>query len=175
LIDSVVLEDFTQAIERLVAGLQKKNRLLNPYERRVVAFHETGYAPVRLALPGIVTVHKISIIPRGIGALGYTIQRPSEDRYLMTQAELLDKMAALLGGRAAEVIVFEELSTGAADSLAKVTNIARSMITRCGENEELRQVAYESDREGYLGQPLSHPFFDRSYSEQTAWQIDEAL
>jgi cell division protease FtsH len=173
--DSVVLEDFTQAIERLVAGLEKKNRLLNPYERRVVAFHETGHALVRLALPGMETVHKISIIPRGIGALGYTIQRPIEDRYLMTQAELLDKMAALLGGRAAEVIVFDELSTGAADDLAKVTNIARSMITRYGMNEELGQVAYEVDREGYLGQPPDHSFFDRSYSEQTAWQIDEAL
>ncbi|HZW58947.1 MAG TPA: ATP-dependent zinc metalloprotease FtsH, partial [Woeseiaceae bacterium] len=120
----VTLADFTQAIERIVAGLEKKNRLLNPYERKVVAYHETGHALVRLALPGTETVHKISIIPRGIGALGYNIQRPTEDRYLMTEDELMNKMAALLGGRAAEVLVFGVYSTGAADDLAQVTNIA---------------------------------------------------
>jgi cell division protease FtsH len=173
--DLVTIDDFTQAIERIVAGLEKKNRLLNPYERKVVAFHETGHALVRLALPGDETVHKVSIIPRGIGALGYNIQRPTEDRYLMTKAELLNKMAALLGGRAAEVLVFGELSTGAADDLAQATNIARTMVTRYGMDEALGQVTYDSERPTFLGQPQDFGLFPRSYSEQTAWQIDEAV
>jgi len=173
--EDVTIDDFTQAIERIVAGLEKKNRLLNPYERKVVAFHETGHALVRLALPGVETVHKVSIIPRGIGALGYNIQRPTEDRYLMTKAELLNKMAALLGGRAAETLVFGEFSTGAADDLAQATNIARTMVTRYGMDEALGQVTYDSERQTILGQPQDFGLFPRSYSEQTAWQIDEAV
>lgn len=173
--DSVTIADFTQAIERIVAGLEKKNRLLNSYERKVVAFHETGHALVRLALPGDETVHKVSIIPRGIGALGYNIQRPTEDRYLMTKAELMNKMAALLGGRAAEALVFGELSTGAADDLAQATNIARTMVTRYGMDEALGQVTYDAERQTFLGQPQDFGLFPRSYSEQTAWQIDEAV
>ena len=173
--DSVTIADFTQAIERIVAGLEKKNRLLNSYERKVVAFHETGHALVRLALPGDETVHKVSIIPRGIGALGYNIQRPTEDRYLMTKAELMNKMAALLGGRAAEALVFGEQSTGAADDLAQATNIARTMVTRYGMDEALGQVTYDAERQTYLGQPQDFGLFPRSYSEQTAWQIDEAV
>ena len=106
--EAVTLDDFTAAIERIVAGLEKKNRLLNPQEREVVAYHEMGHALVALSLPGIDPVHKVSIIPRGIGALGYTIQRPTEDRFLMTREELENKMAVLLGGRAAERIVFGE-------------------------------------------------------------------
>ena len=100
------MDDFNDAIERIVAGLEKKNRLLNPHERRVVAYHEMGHALVATSLPGSDPVHKISIIPRGIGALGYTIQRPTEDRFLMTREELENKMAVLLGGRAAEHVVF---------------------------------------------------------------------
>jgi len=171
----VTLADFTQAIERIVAGLEKKNRLLNPYERKVVAYHETGHALVRLALPGTETVHKISIIPRGIGALGYNIQRPTEDRYLMTEDELMNKMAALLGGRAAEVLVFGVYSTGAADDLAQVTNIARTMVTRYGMNRTLGQVTYEGERQAFLPQAEGYAVSGRSYSEQTAWQIDEAV
>ena len=151
--DAVTLDDFTDAIERIVAGLEKNNRLLNPHEREVVAHHEMGHALVALALPGTDTVHKVSIIPRGIGALGYTIQRPTEDRYLMTREELENKMAVLLGGRAAEHIVFDELSTGAADDLAKATDIARSMVTRYGMDEELGQVAYEKVPQSFLGGP----------------------
>jgi cell division protease FtsH len=173
--DHVTIDDFTQAIERIVAGLEKKNRLLNPYERKVVAFHETGHALVRLALPGDETVHKVSIIPRGIGALGYNIQRPTEDRYLMTKAELLNKMAALLGGRAAEMLVFNELSTGAADDLAQATNIARTMVTRYGMDEALGQVTYDNERQTFLGEQQDLGLFPRSYSEQTAWRIDEAV
>jgi cell division protease FtsH len=173
--DVVTLDDFTRAIERIVAGLEKKNRLLNPYEREVVAFHETGHALVRLALPGVETVHKVSIIPRGIGALGYNIQRPTEERYLMTKAELLNKMAALLGGRAAEMLVFQELSTGAADDLSQATNIARMMVTRYGMDEVLGQVTYDSERQTFLDQAQDFGLSTRSYSEQTAWQIDEAV
>jgi cell division protease FtsH len=142
--DSVTLADFTIAIERIVAGLEKKNRLLNPREREIVAFHEMGHALVAMALPGTDPVHKVSIIPRGIGALGYTIQRPTEDRFLMTRDELTDKIMVLLGGRAAEKLVFGQLSTGAADDLAKVTNIARDMVMRYGMDETIGYVVYES-------------------------------
>ncbi len=173
--DSVAMDDFTRAVERIVAGLEKKNRLLNPYERKVVAYHETGHALVRLALPGVETVHKISIIPRGIGALGYNIQRPTEDRYLMTKEELINKMAALLGGRAAEMLVFEELSTGAADDLVQVTNIARMMVTRYGMDETLGQVTYDQESQPYLVETQSRGLLSRSYSERTAWRIDNAV
>src|SRR6266446_2253151 len=140
------LANFTAAIERIVAGLEKKNRLLNPHEREVVAHHEMGHALVALSLPGTDKVHKVSIIPRGIGSLGYTIQRPTEDRFLMTRAELDNKMAVLLGGRAAETIVFGELSTGAADDLVKVSDIARSIVTRYGMTEALGLVVYEKNQ-----------------------------
>ena len=173
--ENVTMEDFTRAIERIVAGLEKKNRLLNPDERRIVAYHETGHALVRLALPGVETVHKISIIPRGIGALGYNIQRPTEDRYLMTRQELLDKMSVLMGGRAAEVLVFEQLSTGAADDLNQATAIARSMVTHYGMDTKLGQVAYEAPPQPFVPLPQGYGNTTRSYSEQTASQIDEAV
>src|SRR5213075_2618759 len=123
--DATSLADFSNAVERIVAGLEKRNRLLNPKEREIVAYHEMGHALVALALQGVDPVHKVSIIPRGIGSLGYTIQRPTEDRFLMTREELENKMAVALGGRAAEWIVFGHLSTGAADDLRRVTDIAR--------------------------------------------------
>jgi cell division protease FtsH len=171
--DAVTLEDFNQAIERLIAGLEKKNRLLNPNERRVVAHHEMGHAMVAMALPGTDPVHKISIIPRGVGALGYTIQRPTEDRFLMTREELENKMAVLLGGRAAEDVIFGHLSTGAADDLAKVTDIARSMVMRYGMVKSLGFVAYEEERAPFLGGPM--PQGHREYSEETAREIDVAV
>lgn len=174
--DVVELEDFTGAIERIVAGLEKKNRLLNPFERKVVAYHEMGHALIALALPGSDKVHKVSIIPRGIGALGYTIQRPTDERYLMTREELENKIAVLLGGRAAEHVVFDHFSTGAADDLAKVTDIARSMVTRYGMDRELGHVAYDRERGSFLA-PNSPPggILERSYSEATAQQIDIAV
>ena len=171
--EAVTLDDFTRAIERIVAGLEKKNRLLNPKEREVVAYHEMGHALVAMALPGTDPVHKISIIPRGIGALGYTIQRPTEDRYLMTRAELEHKMSVLLGGRAAEHVVFDHLSTGAADDLAKVTDIARSMVMRYGMMEKLGHVSYEGERPTFLGVPQLPAA--RDYSEETAREIDCAV
>jgi cell division protease FtsH len=173
---SVAMEDFTTAIERIIAGLEKRNRLLNPLEREVVAYHEMGHALVALTLPGSDKVHKVSIIPRGIGSLGYTIQRPTEDRYLMRRDELENKMAVLLGGRAAEKIVFGELSTGAADDLAKVTDIARNMVTRYGMVETLGQVAFEEERSQFLTGPGVPPMpGEKRYSEETAREIDRAV
>jgi cell division protease FtsH len=172
--EAVAMEDFNNAIERMVAGLEKRNRLLNPLERRVVAYHELGHAMVVLALPGTDTVHKISIIPHGVGALGYTIQRPTEDRYLMTRAELEHKMAGLLGGRAAEQLVFGEISTGAADDLAKATDIARAMVLRYGMSEALGNVAYDRDRSPFL-QPAYPVPQERNYSEDTAQAVDNAV
>ena len=168
---SVTMADFDNAIERIVAGLEKRNRLLNPMERRVVAFHELGHTIVALALPGTDTVHKVSIIPRGIGALGYTIQRPIEDRYLMTRAELERKMAVLLGGRAAEHVVFGEVSTGAEDDLARVTDIARAMVLRYGMSEALGNVAYDRERTPFLQSNLPMQQ-ERNYSEETAHAVD---
>ena len=168
---AVEMQDFTAGVERIVAGLERKNRVVNPQERRVIAYHELGHAMAALALPGTDTVHKISIIPRGIGALGYTIQRPTEDRYLMTRAELENKMIVLLGGRAAEFVVFGHLSTGAADDLAKVTDIARSMVMRYGMAEKLGSVSYEGERSPFLGGQIT----ERNYSEETAREIDCAV
>ncbi len=168
----IAMNDFNLAIERIVAGLEKKNRLLNPKEREVVAHHEMGHAFMAAALPGADPVHKISIIPRGIGALGYTIQRPTEDRFLMTREELENKMAVLLGGRAAEDLVFGHLSTGAADDLSKVTDIARSMVTRFGMGEKLGPVTYEREPAGFLGEAYGAR---RLYGEETAREIDLAV
>ena len=170
--EEIRMDDFNVAVERIVAGLEKKNRLLNPREREIVAHHEMGHAVVASALPGTDAVHKISIIPRGIGALGYTIQRPTEDRYLMTREELENKMAVLLGGRAAEHVVFGHLSTGAADDLSKATDIARNMVTRFGMGRPLGPVTYESEPNSFLG-PMAGT--TRLYAEETAREIDVAV
>ena len=170
----VTMDDFTHAIERIVAGLEKRNRLINPRERKIVAYHEMGHALVSLALPGVDEVHKVSIIPRGIGALGYTIQRPTEDRFLMTENELRDKIAVLMGGRAAETLVFGHLSTGAADDLARATDIARSMVARYGMDADLGNVSYETEKNSFLGD-RTPSYFERSYSEATAEAMDKAV
>ena len=167
------MADFNNAVERMIAGLEKRNRLLNPKEREIVAFHEMGHTLVALSLPGVDPVHKVSIIPRGVGALGYTIQRPIEDRFLMTKEELENKMAVLLGGRAAELIVFDHLSTGAADDLRRVTDIARSMVTRYGMSEKLGSVAYDREPGNFLaGADRPYPVRERDYAEETAAAID---
>jgi len=170
----VTLADFTLAIERIVAGLEKKNRVLSAREREVVAYHEMGHVLVALALPGTDAVHKVSIIPRGVGALGYTIQRPTEDRFLMTRAELEHKIMVLLGGRAAEKLVFDHLSTGAADDLAKVTDIARDMVTRYGMVESLGCIAYQAQPPRFLDLPGNTPG-GCPVSPVTQQRIDEAL
>lgn len=171
---AVSMDDFNNAIERIVAGLEKRNRLLNPLERRTVAYHELGHAMVALALSGTDEVHKISIIPRGIGALGYTIQRPTEDRFLMTRRELEDKMAVLLGGRAAEQVVFSEISTGASDDLARATDIARAMVLRYGMSDALGNVVYDREQSAFL-QPGYFVPQRPDYSEDTANKIDAAV
>ncbi|EJH4225676.1 ATP-dependent metallopeptidase FtsH/Yme1/Tma family protein [Escherichia coli] len=171
---AVELQDFTATIERIVAGLEKKSRVLNPKERETVAHHEMGHALVALALPETDPVHKISIIPRGIGALGYTLQRPTEDRFLMTRTDLEHKIAVLLGGRAAEKLVFGELSTGAADDLARSTDIARDMITRFGMDEGLGYIAFEAQRPRFLDTPeLAHG--GCRVAESTQARIDQAI
>jgi cell division protease FtsH len=171
---AVSMDDFTRAIERIVAGLEKKSRLLNPREREIVAHHEMGHAIVAAALPGTDPVHKVSIIPRGIGALGYTLQRPTEDRYLMTRPELDNKLAVLLGGRAAEDLVFGQLSTGAADDLGKATDIARNMVTRFAMVPELGHATYGEEPASILGTAVPG-LQGRSYSEETAREIDCAV
>lgn len=171
---AVELQDFTATIERIVAGLEKKSRVLNPKERETVAHHEMGHALVALALPETDPVHKISIIPRGIGALGYTLQRPTEDRFLMTRTDLEHKIAVLLGGRAAEKLVFGELSTGAADDLARATDIARDMITHFGMDEGLGYIAFEAQRPRFLDTPeLAHG--GCRVAESTQARIDQAI
>jgi cell division protease FtsH len=166
----VGLAEFQEAVERIVAGLEKKNRLINPKERETVAYHEMGHALVALSLSGTDPVHKISIIPRGISALGYTLQVPTEDRFLMKKTELLNKVATLLGGRAAEAITFGDISTGAHNDLARATDIVKSMVREYGMSAKLGQV--------YLSPEKRSPFLDLSvqqggdYSEATAEMID---
>jgi cell division protease FtsH len=171
----VEMKHFNLAIERIVAGLEKRNRLLNPHERKVTAYHEIGHALVARTIPGSDPIHKVSIIPRGIAALGYTIQRPIEDRFLMSRGELADKMAILLGGRAAESIFFDDISTGASDDLAKATDIARSMVTRYGMDEKLGLVSLESERSAFLQGPTDFAVGRRDFSEETAREIDCAV
>ena len=171
--ESVEMADIEEAIDRVVAGLEKKNRLMSKKEKEIVAFHESGHAIVASLLPNADPVRRISIIPRGISALGYTLQLPTEDRYLMTKTELLDRLAVLLGGRVAEEIVFGEISTGAHNDLQRATDIATSMVKAFGMSEKLGYVTFEKEK-----QPLFLPsslFPTREYSEDTARQIDEEV
>ncbi|WP_413291590.1 ATP-dependent zinc metalloprotease FtsH [Bdellovibrio sp. HCB337] len=166
--------DFVVAIERIVAGLEKRSRILNEKERRTVAYHEMGHAIVAAALPGCDRPQKISIIPRGFGALGYTIQRPTEDRYLMTREELSNKMAVLLGGRVAESLVFHEISTGAADDLVKVTNIAEAIVTKYGMSPMVGPIVFEQQISPFLEGPYQN--IERHIrSEATAKLIDSEI
>jgi len=168
---TVTLADFTAAIERIVAGVEKRSRVMAADERRAVALHEIGHALVARSLPDIDLVHKVSIIPRGIGALGYTLQRPTEDRFLMTRQQLKDRLAVLLGGRAAEALALGEISTGAADDLDKVTEVARHMVMRYGMTESL----YDDARPGFLGEGLAGGAITRRCAEATAREIDLAV
>jgi cell division protease FtsH len=171
--DKVGMAEFQEAVERIVAGLEKKNRLINPKERQIVAFHEVGHALVALSLPGTDPVRKISIIPRGVAALGYTLQVPTEDRFLMSKSELLNKIAVALGGRAAEEIHFKDISTGAHNDLARATDIARSMVKEYGMSIELGHIYFEKDRQKQFpdfGLPRQN-----DYSEQTAQVIDTEI
>jgi cell division protease FtsH len=173
--DKVGLEELQEAVERVVAGLEKKNRVLSPEEKKRVAYHELGHALVATALPGADEVHKISIIPRGVAALGYTLQLPTEDRFLMTESELENRVATLLGGRIAEELIFDEVSTGAHDDLSKATDIARSMVKTFGMSPRLGQVSLEKDRRGMMLQSPLEPPGRPEYSEQTARAIDDEV
>jgi cell division protease FtsH len=169
----VELTDFDEAIDRVVAGLQKKSRVMNPKEKEIVSFHESGHAIVAESVEHADPVHKISIIPRGIAALGYTQQQPTEDRYLMTRGELLDRLAVLLGGRVAEELVFNEISTGAQNDLQRATDIARSMVAEYGMSDRLGLVSYERPRQAmFLPESISPA---KHYSEAKAAQIDEEV
>lgn len=171
---SVSQKDFDEAIEKTVAGLQKKNRVISETERRIVAYHEAGHALVAAFTKGADPVRKISIIPRGFGALGYTMQTPIEDRYILTEDELYGKIDALLGGRAAEALVFERVSTGAANDLTKATDIARRIITDYGMSERFRNVAL-TQRGGALLPGSPDPFMRREYAESTQQYVDEEI
>jgi cell division protease FtsH len=165
--------DFDEAIDRLVAGLQKKNRVMNAKEKEIVAFHESGHAIVAESVEHADPVHKISVIPRGIAALGYTQQQPTEDRYLMTRSELVDRLAVLLGGRVAEELVFGEISTGAQNDLQQATDIARSMVTEYGMSDRLGLVTYERARQPMFTPESFSPH--KAYSEEKAGQIDTEI
>jgi cell division protease FtsH len=165
------MDDFTAAVERIVVGSERRGRLLQPHEREVVAHHEMGHALAAASLAGMDPVHKVSIIPRSVGALGYTLQRPTEDRFLITLEELKNRMVVLLAGRAAEDLIFNEISTGAADDLAKVTDIARQIVTRFGMTAELGQAVLERQSASYLGEQAIG-LREKDYSEETAREVD---
>lgn len=166
----VGMAEFQDAIDRIVGGLEKKNQMMNEKEKRIVACHESGHALVAMSLPTADPVNKVTIIPRGIAALGYTQQLPTEDRYLMTREELLDRLCVLVGGRVAEEIIFKDISTGAQNDLQKATDIARSMVTEYGMSEKLGLVTYEKERRPLLLDTGRTP--SKEYSEETARDID---
>jgi cell division protease FtsH len=171
--EAVETTDFDEAIERVVAGLQKKSRVMNPREKKTVAYHESGHALVAELVPGADPVSKITIIPRGVAALGYTQQLPTEDRYLMTRSELLARVYVLLGGRVAEEMIFGDISTGAQNDLQKATEIARTMVTQFGMSERLGLVALEGQRTPLFLPSVGQP--SKEYSEDTARIIDEEI
>ncbi len=169
----VEMADLDEAIDRMLAGLEKKARVISAKEKEIVAYHESGHALVASSLPHTDPVHKVSIIPRGISALGYTIQLPTEDRYLLTRSELLERLTVLLGGRCAEELIFHEVSTGAQDDLLKATDMARRMVAAYGMSERLGPVSFEQQRHPlFLPESLSPV---RDYAEETARAIDEEV
>jgi cell division protease FtsH len=171
--EQVEMDDLEEAIDRIVAGLEKKRKVMSKKEKEIVAYHESGHALVASIVPHADPVHRISIIPRGISALGYTLQLPTEDRYLMTKSELLDRLAVLLGGRIAEEIIFGEISTGAHNDLQRATDIATSMVKEYGMSEKLGYVTFEKEKRPlFLQTSLQSP---KDYSEETAKEIDEEV
>jgi cell division protease FtsH len=172
--ETVAQEDFNEAIERVVAGLEKKSRVLSEKEKKIVAYHEVGHALVGAVMPGGGKVAKISIVPRGMAALGYTLQMPTEDRFLMDESELRDQIATLLGGRSAEEIVFGSITTGAANDLQRATDLAERMVTTYGMSKILGPLAYEKGQQNnFLGDGMINP--RRAVSDETAKAIDEEV
>jgi cell division protease FtsH len=171
--DAVDMADFDEAIDRVVGGLERRSRVINPKEKEIVAYHEAGHALVAESREHADHVAKISVIPRGVAALGYTQQLPTEDRYLMTRAELLDRLDVLLGGRVAEELIFGDVSTGAQDDLQRATDMARHMIARYGMSEALGLATFEAPRQAlFLNVPS---MAQREYSEETARRIDDEI
>jgi cell division protease FtsH len=170
----VTMAEFDEAIDRIVAGLEKRKRLISPDEKKVVAFHESGHAVVGHSIGSMDAVQKISIVPRGIAALGYTIQLPTEDRYLVTKRELEGKLSSLLGGRVAEELFFHDVSTGAQNDLFKATDIARAMVKEYGMSERLGLSTYERPRNPFLRGDSYFPA-EKEYSERIASEIDEEV
>ncbi|HTN97193.1 MAG TPA: ATP-dependent zinc metalloprotease FtsH [Nordella sp.] len=171
---SVTMKDFVEAFERIVAGSEKKSRVLNPQDKKRVAYHEMGHALAAASLPGVDPVQKISIIPRSIGSLGYTMQRPTEDKFLITLQELKNRMVVLMAGRAAEELIFKEISTGAADDITRATDIARQIVTRFGMAKDLGQAVFERQSTSYIGDNVLG-VRQKDYSDETAQKIDLAV
>jgi cell division protease FtsH len=171
--ETVTQADFNEAIERVIAGLEKKSRVLSEKEKKIVAYHEVGHALVGAVMPGGGKVAKISIIPRGMAALGYTLQMPTEDRFLMSESELKDQIATMLGGRAAEEVVFNSITTGASNDLQRATDLAERMVTTYGMSDILGPLAYERGESNFLGQGMGNP--RRMVSDDTAKAIDEEV
>ena len=171
--EKITMEDLEEGIERVMAGPERKSRILNDRERRIIAYHETGHAIVAKVLPGSDPVHKISIIPRGHAALGYTLQLPEEDRFLISKSELMNRISVLLSGRVSEELVFNDVTSGAANDLERATQTARQMVTELGMSDSLGLVKLGNKREEiFLGRDISE---DRNYSEQVAFQIDQEV
>ena len=170
--EEITFDDFQEAIERVIAGLEKKNKLINSYERKIVAYHESGHAIVSHYTPGADPVQKVSIVPRGFGALGYTLQTPLEDRYLMSRSELIGRIKGLLGGRAAEEVVFGEISTGASNDLERSTKIARNMIEVYGMSKRLPNLSFIESKEGGYVNPYAKT---KERSEKTEELIDKEM
>jgi len=170
--EAITMADFAEAIERVVAGLEKRSRVLNELEKKTVAYHEVGHAIVATLMPGVGKIEKISIVPRGVGALGYTLQLPEEDRFLMLESELRGRIATLLGGRAAEELIFKEVSTGASDDIQKATDFAERAVTLYGMSATLGPVAFEKIQQQFLD---GYPNPRRSVSPKTAEQIDRQV
>ena len=166
---AIEMSDLEEAIDRVIAGLERKSRVLNPREKEIVAYHESGHAIVAESVPGVDPVHRVSIIPRGVAALGYTLQLPTEDRYLMSRGELISRMKVLLGGRVAEETAFTDISTGAQNDLEKVTDIARSMVVEYGMSEKLGPISLKRRGQTFLGRDISQGY---EASEETEREID---
>jgi cell division protease FtsH len=170
--DAVTMADFNEAIERVLTGLEKKSRVLNELEKKTVAYHEVGHAIVGTLMPGAGSVEKISVVPRGVGALGYTLQLPEEDRFLMIEDEIRGRITTLLGGRSAEELIFGKVSTGASDDIQKATDLAERFVTLYGMSEELGPIAFERPQQQFL-EGFSSP--RRPVSPQVSEQIDRQV
>ncbi len=168
----IEMEDFEEAIDRVIAGPERKSRIISEREKKIIAFHEAGHALVAKMLPNTDPVHKVSIIPRGMGALGYTLQLPTEDKYIVTKSELLEKLSVLLGGRVAEEFEFSEMSTGAQNDLERATNIAREMVTRYGMSSLGPITLGKKHEQVFLGRDIAE---DRNYSDAIAFKIDQEI